>query len=63
MKRMVQILQDITKTVPDNDPEKVVRLDREFKIHEELLGIERETEMLVAQNKVLLQKWREQQNE
>ena len=50
---MIQVLQDINGATNDDDPEKVSRLDKEFKIHEDLMGLEKDTELLVSKNKIL----------
>jgi len=44
LRKMAQVLQDINNIHTQNDAEKVQRLDKEFKIHEDLLAIERENE-------------------
>lgn len=53
LRRMIQVLQDINGATNDDDPEKVSRLDKEFKIHEDLMGLEKDTELLVSKNKIL----------
>lgn len=45
---MVQVLQDINGATPDTDPEKLDRLDKELRLHEDLLKVEQDTEMLIA---------------
>ena len=48
---MAQVLQDMNQMTPEDDPEKLGRLDKEFKLHEDLLALEKESEMLQNQNK------------
>lgn len=60
LRRMAQVLQDINKAAPDTDGDKLSRLDKEFKIHEDLLALEKENEALARQNEALARKLSEE---
>lgn len=50
------MLQDINKAAPDTDAEKVSRLDKEYKIHEDLLALEKENATLNGECQALAKK-------